>query len=310
MRKRSIIMSLALFAGIALLAGCSGEGSSQTPSSSQGGNSSVGNSGESSVTETSSITYQFLGRYTDATVQAMGFDYQILLNLNADGTVEGSGYNVLSMDTSSYSDNTGFYDDWINGDWEETTDEEGGDCIVLNTVYGNDAVNIMPGGSPLTGTKHSYTLYPDEDGSITFTLDWPVFSGRTADVTGSKTITYKDKDSFIKGVAYEYDEPENSLAMFADETNHFHLYCLDDNTTILTSGKEDPGSGDYKYSQVKTGTWEYADAALSFAFDGDETKYEATIEGTKATLNYRYVLYGDYGTDLVLTLDDVTPLTK
>lgn len=304
MKNKKGLTSLFLFAGIALLTGCGGESSTTA----QGGSASTGGNGSSTTTET--IAYQFLGTFTDATVQMMGFEYEILLNLNTDGTVEGSGYNILSMDTSTYTENSGFYDDWIGGSWEEGEDEEGQECIVLETVFGKDAVNIMPGGAPLTGTEHSYNLYPDADGTITFTLDWPVFSGRTGEVTGSSTITYHDKDSFIKGVAYQFDEPENSLAMFADETAHFHLYCLDDNTTVLASGKEDPGSKDYKYSTVKNGTWSYENEKLSFKFDGDENTYEAKIEGTKATLEYRYVLYGDYGIDLVLTLDDVTPLTK
>ena len=308
MRNRRLLMGLILLSGITLMTGCSTTDSSTT------GKGTDNTGGQEQTTtptkDEETIAYQFIGNYTDSTVQAMGFDYMIMLNLNKDGTVEGSGYNILSMDTSAFADNTGFLDDWINGDWEEGKDEEGQDCILLHTVFGKDAVNMMPGGSPLTGTEHEYNLYPEADGSITFTLDWPVFSGRKADVTGSKTITYKDKDSFIKGVAYEYEEPENSLAMFADETAHFHLYCLDDNKTILTSGKEDPGSGEYKYSQVKTGGWAYANNTLSFTFDGDEKTYDATIEGKKATLSYRYVLYATYGTDLTLVLEDITPLTK
>ena len=137
MKNKKGLTSLFLLAGIALLTGCGGESSTTA----QGGSASTGGNGSSTTTET--IAYQFLGTFTDATVQMMGFEYEILLNLNKDGTVEGSGYNILSMDTSTYTENSGFYDDWIGGSWEEGEDEEGQECIVLETVFGKDAVNIM-----------------------------------------------------------------------------------------------------------------------------------------------------------------------
>ena len=168
----------------------------------------------------------------------MGFEYEILLNLNTDGTVEGSGYNILSMDTSTYTENSGFYDDWIGGSWEEGEDEEGQECIVLETVFRK-------------GCRQHHARRRSLDGNGAFLQPLPpirtgpspsrligLSSRKDGRSDRSSTITYHDKDSFIKGVAYQFDEPENSLAMFADETAHFHLYCLDDNTTVLASERK------------------------------------------------------------------------
>ena len=98
------------------------------------------------VTETAEIEWQFTGHYTDETLTGFGFDYYILLNLFDDGTVAGSGYNILSMDSSDYAENSGFSEKWWTGSWEETKNSEGLDCIKLSVRYDEDAENIMGGG--------------------------------------------------------------------------------------------------------------------------------------------------------------------
>lgn len=277
-----------------------------------GGTSSSGSSNPTTQpTEPSKeITYQFVGEYTDSTLSSMGFDYFVILNLYDDGTLEGSGYNCMSMNSSPAAENAGFYADWINGTWEEGLDEEDQECIVINTEYGEDATNMMTGGTPLEG-EFTYYVYPDTDNSMSFTLDVPVFSGRQCEVNYNGTIIYDTMDEFIKGTVYSYREPENTLVTFEDSTNHFKLYVLDDNTIDLANGTLDPADNTYRYKSAKKGTWAYETNELSFIFNGDETKCVATIEGNKATLNYTYVLYAGYGeTALTLVCDDVTSLLQ
>lgn len=297
MLKKS--MSLCLLLSGMMLFACSSNVSLETSAG-----SSIPSSSNSSATAPT-IQYQFTGRYTDSTLSSLGFDYYVILNLLSDGSVEGSGYNCLSMNTSPAASNDGFYEEWFVGSWEEGKDEEDQDCVLLHTEYGDDATNLMDGGTPLTGS-FDYNLYFESDNSCSFVLDIPVFSGRTTEVTSNGDILYENYDEFIVANGWEYAEPENSLVQFVDETNHFKLYVLGDNTTVLTNGTLDPANNEYRYKQAKTGTWKLEEGSLIFTFD--EADYTAVISGTSATLSYRYVIFGQYGTDLTLICNDISAL--
>lgn len=65
--------------------------------------------------EPKTIVYQLEGEYTDDTLKGYGFDYFYLLNLYSDNTITYSGYNQLGMDSSSYAENSAFYEKWGKG---------------------------------------------------------------------------------------------------------------------------------------------------------------------------------------------------
>lgn len=236
------------------------------------------------VTETAEIEWQFTGHYTDETLTGYGFDYYILLNLLDDGTVAGSGYNILSMDSSDYAENSGFSEKWWTGSWEETKNSEGLDCIKLSVRYDEDAENIMGGG--FATSRFEYELYPTSEGTITFTLDCPIFSGRQQQVTGSKTVKYKDFDAFIQGNLYVFEEPEY-VVMFATaaDKNPGRLYLQDDGTALFYVGSTDPATNQAKYVISQTWSWTY-DGGKLVVKTGATSQIEATIEGTKATIKY------------------------
>lgn len=236
------------------------------------------------VTETAEIEWQFTGHYTDETLTGFGFDYYILLNLFDDGTVAGSGYNILSMDSSDYAENSGFSEKWWTGSWEETKNSEGLDCIKLSVRYDEDAENIMGGG--FATSRFEYELYPTSEGTITFTLDCPIFSGRQQQVTGSKTVKYKDFDAFIQGNLYVFEEPEYVVMFATAADNHpGRLYLQDDGTALFYVGSTDPATNQAKYVISQTWTWTY-DGGKLVVKTGATSQIEATIEGTKATIKY------------------------
>lgn len=236
------------------------------------------------VTETAEIEWQFTGHYTDETLTGFGFDYYILLNLLDDGTVAGSGYNILSMDSSDYAENSGFSEKWWTGSWEETKNSEGLDCIKLSVRYDEDAENIMGGG--FATSRFEYELYPTSEGTITFTLDCPIFSGRQQQVTGSKTVKYKDFDAFIQGNLYVFEEPEYVVMFATAADNHpGRLYLQDDGTALFYVGNIDPATNQAKYVISQTWTWTYESGKLVVK-TGATSQIEATIEGTKATIKY------------------------
>ncbi len=262
------------------------------------------------VTETAEIEWQFTGHYTDETLTGYGFDYYILLNLLDDGTVAGSGYNILSMDSSDYAENSGFSEKWWTGSWEETKNSEGLDCIKLSVRYDEDAENIMGGG--FATSRFEYELYPTSEGTITFTLDCPIFSGRQQQVTGSKTVKYKDFDAFIQGNLYVFEEPEYVVMFATAADNHpGRLYLQDDGTALFYVGNIDPATNQAKYVISQTWTWTYESGKLVVK-TGATSQIEATIEGTKATIKYDRNAMGNiisYTMECadISALEDITP---
>ena len=234
--------------------------------------------------EAAEIVWQFTGHYTDETLTGFGFDYYIMLNLFDDGTVAGSGYNQLSMDSSDYAENKGFSEKWWTGSWEETKNSEGLDCINLSVRYDEDAENIMGGG--FAESRFEYELYPTAENTITFTLDCPIFSGREQQVTGSKTVKYKDFNSFIQGNLYVFEEPEY-VVMFdaAADSMPGRIYVQEDGIALFYVGNVDPATNQAKYVISQTWSYTYNDGKLTFK-TSETSSVDATIEGTKATVEY------------------------
>ena len=259
------------------------------------------------VTETAEIEWQFTGHYTDETLTGFGFDYYILLNLFDDGTVAGSGYNILSMDSSDYAENSGFSEKWWTGSWEETKNSEGLDCIKLSVRYDEDAENIMGGG--FATSRFEYELYPTSEGTITFTLDCPIFSGRQQQVTGSKTVKYKDFDAFIQGNLYVFEEPEYAV-MFepAEDSAPGRLYLQEDGTALFYVGNVDPATDEAKYVISQTWSWTYSDGKLVINTSAT-SQTEATIEGTSATVKYTRNAMGN-NINYTMECDDISALEE
>lgn len=256
------------------------------------------------------IEWQFTGHHTDETLTGYGFDYYILLNLFNDGSVAGSGYNQLSMDSSAYDKNSGFYEKWWTGSWEETKNSEGLDCIKLNVRYDEDAKNIMGGG--FATSRFEYELYPTSEGTITFTLDCPIFSGRQQQVTGSKTVKYSDLNAFIQGNLCVFEEPEYAV-MFDSASDRVpgRLYLQEDGTALFYVGNVDPATNQAKYVISQTWSWTYDGGKLVIK-TGATSQIEATINGTKATIKYDRNAMGNtisYTMECadISALEDLTP---
>ena len=262
------------------------------------------------VTGTTEIEWQFTGHHTDETLTGYCFDYYILLNLFNDGSVAGSGYNQLSMDSSAYDKNSGFYEKWWTGSWEETKNSEGLDCIKLNVRYDEDAKNIMGGG--FATSRFEYELYPTSEGTITFTLDCPIFSGRQQQVTGSKTVKYSDLNAFIQGNLCVFEEPEYAV-MFDSASDRVpgRLYLQEDGTALFYVGNVDPATNQAKYVISQTWSWTYDGGKLVIK-TGATSQIEATINGTKATIKYDRNAMGNtisYTMECadISALEDLTP---
>ena len=256
--------------------------------------------------EPKTIVYQLEGEYTDDTLKGYGFDYFYLLNLYSDNTITYSGYNQLGMDSSSYAENSAFYEKWGKGSWEIGEDVEGEECINIKLICDEDAVNLNGGGTQIIGT-FLYSVYENSQGNITFTIDVPFASGRESSITGGKTIKYENYDQFIEAHLYKESLPESSLALLEDKDKNYRLYCLEDGTAQLYSGRIDAGTDTYKYISSQSGRWNYSEGQLKFNFGGADVV--ATVEGTKATLNYSYNM-GTAGVELALVCEDASAILQ
>lgn len=271
MKKTTILLACSAM----FLAACGGN----TPAKSEGGNSSVA---PAEVT----ISAQYLGHYDE--MASFGFDYWAILNLYSDGTLQLSGYQVLSKDTSDYKENKGFSYDWGHGKWALGKDEEGDDATLMSITYGEDQTNVMTGDKNVGNFK--YTVYPKADGSCTFTCNLPIVSGRECQMTTDGTVQYADYNAFIQGKKYAFTEPTNAVAHLDCADAHSRIYVLDDHKAMWVH----QGSADNiaAFSEFATGSWTNVAGAFTLTF-GAETK-AAEISGTNATVTLTYDPYAGY----------------
>lgn len=249
---------------------------------------------------TPQIAYQFTGEFTNDTLRGFGFDYYVMLNLYDNNKVAGSGYNCLSLDTRTASENTGFSEKWFRGTWEVTKDEEDQDCIKLTAIYDADAKNGMTGGA-LTNTS-TYYLYKKSGSQdlSNFKLQSPIFSGTTEYMTemSQNKTPYKTADDFIKASAFKQSLPTEYQAVFettAQSDVVGKIYIMSDGKAEVYSGKKGPGSNEYMYIKGETWEWSYSAGKLVVTSTSNNTKtpYEATVTGTTATLDFSVNLMGN-----------------
>lgn len=230
------------------------------------------------------ISYQFTGHYTDDTLKSMGFDYYILLNLYDDGSVKGSGYNQLAMDSSAYAVNKAFSEKWYKGSWKDAKNDEDMDYIDLNVKYDTDAVNMQTGQQLIGDFK--YELYADAQGNIKFTVDVPFASGRKQEINGGKTVRYKTLDEFIQGNLYTWTAPENIAVFKSEEPNAVaNIYCQANGDALFYTGTKDPAKNEYKYISAETWKWTQSGGTVSFKKGGDPIGSAAVTDG-KASFDY------------------------
>ncbi|MCQ2797627.1 MAG: hypothetical protein MJ241_04110 [Bacilli bacterium] len=231
------------------------------------------------------ISQQFVGRYDE--MASFGFDYWAILNLYSDGTLQLSGYQVLSKDTSDYKENKGFSYDWGHGNWKVGKDEEGDDATIMSITYGKDQTNVMT-GEPNVGT-FKYTLYPGANGACSFTCNLPIVSGREAQMVSDGTVQFADYNAFIQAKKYAFTEPTNAIAHLDSENAHSRIYLLDDHKALWVH----QGSADNiaSFSEFQTGSWSNA-GSLVLTF-GSESK-TAEVTGTTATVTLTYDPYAGY----------------
>lgn len=237
------------------------------------------------------ITYQFTGNFTNETLSGFGFDYYVLLNLNSDGKITGSGYNCLSMDSRTASENTGFAEKWFRGTWENAKNQEDQDCVKIKAIYDADAKNSMTGAN-LSNTSEYYVLKKPDGSLADFRLQTPIFSGTTEYMTRMKQnkTPYKDADAFITASLFVESLPTDYKAVFepaADSSMKSKIYLLEGGNAELYSGKKVPGSETYKYAKGETWKWSYAAGVLKIG------EYTATVNGTSAILEYTVNLMGN-----------------
>lgn len=235
-------------------------------------------------TTQTTVTYQFTGEYTNATLSGYGFDYYVLLNLNSDGKVTGSGYNCLSMDNRTAAENSGFAEKWFKGSWESTKNEEDQDCVKITAIYDVDAKNGMTGAN-LTNTS-TYYVVKKSDGTLSnFKLQSPIFSGTNEYMTDMKQnkTPYANADAFIQANLYNWTAPTGYEAVFettSDSAMTGKIYLMPDGNADLYSGKQVPGGTEYKFMKGESWKWSYADGVLKIG------EYTATVTETTATLEY------------------------
>ncbi len=237
------------------------------------------------------ITYQFTGNFTNETLSGFGFDYYVLLNLNSDGKITGSGYNCLSMDSRTAAENTGFAEKWFRGTWENAKNQEDQDCVKIKAIYDVDAKNSMTGAN-LSNTSEYYVIKKPDGSLADFRLQSPIFSGTTEYMTHMKQnkMPYKDADAFITGSLFVESLPTEYKAVFepaADSPMKSKIYLLEGGNAELYSGKKVPGSETYKYAKGETWKWSYAAGVLKIG------EYTATVSGTSAILEYTVNLMGN-----------------
>ena len=294
MRKKSLCLtSLAILATSGLVS-CGGSN-----------NNDNNNPDPNPKPETPTIKYQFSGHYTDETLTGYGYDWYILLNLYSDGSVKGSGYNILSMDSSSYDKNTGFRENWYIGKWKDAVNEEDLSYIDLSVSYSSDAKNDM-GGNTLTGS-FNYEIYEKSDKTMSFTIDVPVFSGRKQEITSSGTINYKTLDEFIQKNLYTWTEPE-SIAVFNNEEGSLsRIYVQNDGKALCYNGKVDPATKDEKY--VISGTWSWKKDGDKLIFNDGNVDHEVSVDGKKGTIEYEQSLMG-HTIKFKYICEDITPILE
>lgn len=314
MKRKNLTLSVLFVASLLTLAGCggeTGEKNSSVSSSSPASSEKTTSSSTATTPSEKTIQYQYTGDSTtgDPSLAAYGFAYSYYINLYNDGTIDGGGYSIYSMDTRPAESNEHYYH-WFTGRWGKGKDEDEEECLRLIVNYADGTKSVT--GDPLTG-KFTYYVY-EEKGKLTDIDQFNVpiaLSGRQLPITYHET-PYQTADDFIKATSYHFAEPTEYLAKLEDTTNHQYIFAEKDGKAERFGSAIDPEDNTRKYYPTGASTsWSYSDSKLTFTING--TAHEATIGEDKKSITLAWedvVSYGDQSskTDYNFTCADGSKL--
>lgn len=308
--KRLALLAITTLSTLGMAA-CGGSTSSTTTSSTASATSSVA----ASTTETSSvaasstkeevtISYQFTGENTE--MAAYGMAYTYYLNLYSDGTLDGYGYAMYSLDTTDAATNTSFTK-WYEGKWAESVDDNDDKAIKAIVNY-CDGVKSMT-GEALTG-KFTYTISYATDGVTPLPISnfsVPLgISGRQVTLEYNAT-PYATANEFIAATVYKFTAPTTYAALFEETTTKERIYLYADNTGENFGARlNKDGTLKGYYPTAKPVAWAYTDGALTITLNG--TVHTVTVDGTTGTMTWEEAIYGDYKATYNFACSDISAL--
>jgi hypothetical protein len=306
MKSQKIFGCLALgLLAAATLASCGDTtGTSEKATTSDEPTTSTAPSTSESTPEEVTLTYQYVGE--DASMASYGFAYSFYMNAYSDGTIDGYGYSMYSMNTTDAANNENLYK-WFTGKWGKAKDDDDAECIRFIVDYADGVKSTT--GDALTN-KSNYYVYENSNGTLTDinAFNIPIgLSGRTTKATYN-TTQYADQNAFIKGTSYKFTEPESYLAVFNDTNTYDRVYCYEEGKGYMYGSAIDPADNTRKYYPKNDVTWTYTDSKLSLIISS--AAHEAVLDGKKATVSWSEALYGTYTVEHNLVCEDASALTK
>ena len=280
-----------------------------TPNTTSGENTPNTTAGENTTNSEEeqkehTLQYQWTGVNTE--MANFGFAYSYILNLYADGKLDGYGYSMYSLDTSAAEENKSLTK-WYDGVWAIATDDDDNECIkaVVNFADGVKGQT----GQPITG-KNTYLINFDSDGETPLNISGftiPIgISGRSVTLEYNAD-PYETLDEFIQDTSYKFVEPEEYAAVFEDTKTKERLYLFADNTGFdygARLGENDTLIGYYPKGEI---SWSYKEEKLTVVIGG--TPHEAVIaENKSATIAWEEAVYGDYVAKYNFYCEDVSNL--
>ena len=253
--------------------------------------------------EEHTLKYQWTGVNTE--MANFGFAYSYILNLYADGKLDGYGYSMYSLDTSAAEENKNLVK-WYDGVWAIATDDNDDECIkaVVNFADGVKGQT----GQPITG-KNTYLINFASDGETPLNISGftiPIgISGRSVTLEYNAD-PYETLDEFIQDTSYKFVEPEEYAAVFEDTVTKERLYLFADNTGFDYGARFDETTliGYYPKGEI---SWSYKEEKLTVVIGG--TPREAVIaEDKSATIAWEEAIYGDYVAKYNFYCEDVSNL--
>ncbi len=305
--KRLALFALATLSSLGL-AGCGNNPSSveesSAPVSSVVDASSKGET--SSTKDEVTISYQFTGENTE--MAAYGMAYTYYLNLYSDGTLDGYGYAMYSLDVSDSATNKNFTK-WYEGKWAESVDDNDDKAIKAVVNY-CEGVKSMT-GEALTG-KYTYTISYATDGVTPLPISnfsVPLgISGRQVTLEYNPTA-YQTANDFITAKVYKFTAPTTFAALFEDTATKERIYLYEDNTgENFGSRLNQDGSLKGYYPTAKPVSWSYQNETLTINLNG--TAHVVTITDNAGSMTWEEAIYGDYKATYNFVCEDVTALIK
>lgn len=280
-----------------------------TPNTTSGENTPNTTAGENTTNSEEeqkehTLQYQWTGVNTE--MANFGFAYSYILNLYADGKLDGYGYSIYSLDTSAAEENKNLTK-WFDGVWGLATDDDDNECIkaVVNIVDGVKGQT----GQPITG-KNTYLINFASDDKTplnisNFTIPIGI-SGRSVKLEYNAD-PYETLDEFIQETSYKFVEPEEYAAIFEDTETKEKLYLFADNTGSDYGARLDKNGAFIGYYPKGEISWSYKEEKLTVVIGG--TPREAVIaENKSATIAWEEAVYGDYVARYNFYCEDVSNL--